>query len=174
MIAEVVAPRAAAKAAAAPEVALAAALEEKWSTRIREGVGRPRGKSDRICAAAARRKEAVIARPGSFRACPRCSFARHVPDGSFRQLHCGSPWRTGPFRCGAQPCRSGWHAAAQITADEAHNLRVKEAHAEEARTMQQHPPRDKTQSEAFFARVRARARVGEAPPEEAEEAEEAE
>ena len=103
----------------------------RWALKVDQLPMAPRGSRTALLAATERRAEVVLQRPGAWRECSFCGWARKVPAAGSRQLHCLSPSAgfKGPWRCGAQLAMAGWGLCTEIPEDavEDHNSIVKSA-----------------------------------------------
>ena len=94
-------------------------------------------------------------RPGQWRQCPQCAWARYVPDDC-RQARCLSMHGgfNGPWRCFAQPRVAGWSLSPALSQQdvEGHNRSVQMALAKVQSAMS--PPVDEPGRLRFLQAVR--------------------
>ena len=109
------APKAKAKAKGAPKA--------KAAPRVARAKGLPRGSISGLEAGNAERRAAQQARPGSFRVCPGCGAAVHVPDAAPppEQIQCSvravrTPGSSEVYACGFKTKPNAWRHRSQVPA----------------------------------------------------------
>ena len=128
-----------------------------WRERVCLPAKAPRGDAASVLRRAAQRDAVALARDGSWRACPRCGWARYVPTSGAAQWHCkgynAGLW--GPWRCGAQLRTGSWNTCSLLgSADESkrHNVKVQELVRQlQAETAK---PTSKPERESFLCTLR--------------------
>ena len=102
------------------------APKAKAAPRVARAKGLPRGSSSGLVAHNAARAAVQQARPGSFRACPGCGAAVHVPDAAPppEQIRCPvravrTAGSTEVYECGFKTKPAAWRRRSQVPADRA-------------------------------------------------------